>query len=114
MELFFLRHAEAVPRGTAGYRRDADRRLTEDGIRTMRRAARGIQRLKVEVDVILSSPYERARHTAHIAADERGGELKLPDHRASDGEAGALIAELKPYESVMLVGHEPYMSELIA
>src|ERR1041384_7971467 len=104
MELLFLRHAEAVPRGTAGYRRDADRPLTEDGIRTMRRAARGIARLKVEVDMILSSPYERARHTAQIAADELHWELKLTDHLASDGDAGALVAELKPYQSVMLVG----------
>jgi len=113
MELYFLRHAEAVPRGTPGYRLDRDRPLTREGIRTQRRVARGIRRLKLELDLILSSPYERARHTAQIAADELGVELKLTPHLAGNGDPRLLIAELKG-ESVMLVGHEPYMSELIA
>jgi phosphohistidine phosphatase len=114
-----LRHAEAVPRGTPGYRLDNDRPLTEDGVNTMRHAARGMRRLKLEFDLILSSPYVRARKTAEITADVLGVKKKLrfSDHLASEGDPRKLVAELNHDYSnrsnILLVGHEPYQSELI-
>jgi len=119
VDLYLLRHAEAVPRGTPGYRKDNNRPLTKDGVSTMRRAAKGMRRLKLEFDLILSSPYPRARTTAEIAADALGAgkKLKLSDHLASDGDPRKLVAELNrdcsSPGSILLVGHEPYLSELI-
>ncbi|HUK82909.1 MAG TPA: phosphohistidine phosphatase SixA [Verrucomicrobiae bacterium] len=119
MNLYVLRHAAAVPRGTRSYRRDSDRPLTKDGVNTMRRAARGMYRLKLDFDLILSSPYVRARQTAEITADVFAAkkQLKLSGHLASDGDPRKLVAELnRDYPtlgSILIVGHEPYLSELI-
>jgi len=85
----------------------------------MRRAAKGMRRLKLSFDLILSSPYLRARSTAEITADVLGArrKLKFSDHLASEGEPRKLVAELerdyKTRDSVLLVGHEPYLSEFI-
>jgi phosphohistidine phosphatase len=119
MDLCLLRHAEAVARGTPNYRKDNDRPLTKDGLSTMRRAAKGMRRLKLEFGLILSSPYPRARKTAKITADVLGAgkKLKPSEHLASDGDPRKLVAELNrdcsSPGSILLVGHEPYLSELI-
>jgi phosphohistidine phosphatase len=119
VNLYVLRHAEAVQRGTPGYRQDSNRPLTKDGVKTMRRVAKGMQQLKLDFDLILSSPYLRARKTAEITADVLSAKkkLKFSAHLASDGDPRKLVAELKSDYSdrmnIVLVGHEPYLSELI-
>jgi phosphohistidine phosphatase len=119
VNLYVLRHAEAVPRGTPGYRKDSDRPLIKDGVSTMRRAAKGMRRLKLDFDLILSSPYLRARTTAEITADVLGVKKKLAfsNYLACDGDLRKLVAELnRDYpsrNSILLVGHEPYLSDLI-
>jgi len=120
MNLYILRHAPAVPRGTRGYARDSDRPLTPDGAKKMRAIAKGMRTLKLSCDVILSSPYVRARHTAEIAAAALGmkKKLKFSAHLASNGSPENLIRELRAkyrsFDSVVLVGHEPYLSRLVA
>lgn len=118
MKLHVLRHAIAVERGTPGYEDDSTRPLTDDGIRKMRRAARGVERLKVDVDLILSSPYRRAVETAEIAAAALGARQRLEVLDALAAPIGAAdaigrIAERAAgAESVMIVGHEPQLSEI--
>jgi phosphohistidine phosphatase len=120
VKLYLLRHAEAVPRGTARFRRDCDRPLTKDGLRQIRRVARGLRRLHCEFDVILSSPYKRARHTAEITATilEQSDRLELTNtlvSHASPGEVIALINQAYANcERILLVGHEPHLSTLTA
>ncbi len=120
MNLYMLRHAIAVPRGTPGYRNDSQRPLTPDGIKKMQRIAKGIRALKLDLDLILSSPYLRARHTAEIAAKTLRAQktLKFSDHLVCEGSAAKLVAELasrwRGHDNVMLVGHEPYLSELVS
>jgi phosphohistidine phosphatase len=76
--------------------------------------------LELSFDLILSSPYLRARQTAEIVAKAFGAEkrMKLCDVLAPNGSAKDLVEEIhhrKPTpESVLLVGHEPYLSELIS
>ncbi len=118
MKLHVLRHAIAVERGTPGYDDDSTRPLTDDGIRKMRQAARGIERLKVDVDLILTSPYRRAVETAEIAAEalDARQRLEVLDALAAPiaaAEAVRRIAErASGAESVMIVGHEPGLSEI--
>ena len=59
MNVCFFRHGLAVEPGTAGVA-DDERALTEDGRRKTRSAARGLKRLKLGVDTILTSPLPRA------------------------------------------------------
>jgi phosphohistidine phosphatase len=117
MELFLLRHGIATQRT---FRDDSERPLTPEGIKKMRAIAKGMRRLGLEFDLILSSPYLRARQTAEIAAAELRAKkrLKLSEHLAATGKPSALISELsashRSCKSVLLVGHEPYLSQLIS
>lgn len=120
MKLYILRHAPAVPRGTPGYADDSRRPLTTAGIRKMKRAAAGLRALKMRPDLILSSPYPRARHTAEIAAAalKRTRKLKFSKSLVAEGDPQDVIHELQQKyatcRAVMLVGHEPYLSRLIS
>ena len=120
MDIFILRHGIAVEPGTPGYENDSDRPLIPKGERRLRSAAAAMEKFNLSFDLILSSPFVRARETAEIVA----GELKLKrrieffDGLVPGGNPKALIHtlnELKPApENVLLVGHEPYLSRLIS
>lgn len=120
MDLYILRHGIAVPHGAAGYDRDSDRPLTEKGAKKTRQIAHAMSTLGLRVDIILSSPFPRARQTAEIVAKEIGLEKNLEntDNLAVGGDPQALIDEVNAkyhsLEGVMLVGHEPSLSELIS
>src|SRR5262245_21183379 len=66
MRLLIIRHAIAVPRGTADIP-DDERPLTKRGRRRFRTAAAGLARVVKRPDFVLSSPLPRARETAEIA-----------------------------------------------
>ncbi len=120
MKLNFLRHAIAVDRGTAGYGKDSERPLTKEGEKKMRRIARGMQSIGLSFDLVLSSPFVRARRTAEIVAETFGIEekLTLTPHLETGGDPRRLVEEIasryKGLDTVLLVGHEPYLSELIS
>jgi phosphohistidine phosphatase len=120
VNIYLLRHGIAVDFGAPGFERDSERPLVPKGERRLRDATAAIKKMELSFDLILSSPFVRARQTAEIVA----GELKLKkriefsDDLVPGGNARALIHalnELKPaLENVLLVGHEPNLSRLIA
>jgi phosphohistidine phosphatase len=118
MDLYLLRHAIAVQRGLAHYPND-DRPLTEKGIQKMKKAAQGIAKLAGNFDIILSSPLVRAYDTARITAEavkyrkkiERCKQL-LPE--SSPGDFMPLLQEYREHKSVLVVGHEPNMSQIVS
>ena len=67
-ELYILRHGIAVEPGTPGIP-DDERPLTPKGEKRMREIARGLRRLDLKLDRIVTSPLPRARATAEIVAD---------------------------------------------
>ena len=120
MNIFILRHGIAVDRGTKGFQNDSERPLTAKGKRQLRKSAAAMKRMKLRFDLILSSPYERAKRTAEIVAEELKlkKRLKLSDALKSDSSPETMIsqiANLKPMpKNLLLVGHEPYLSHLIS
>jgi phosphohistidine phosphatase len=120
MELYILRHAIAGVRSGAFPGGDSQRPLTVDGIEKMRRGARGMRAMELSFDVILSSPYVRAKQTAEIVAAifELTSKLEFLSALAADGNPKSLVDELKrkygKRKSILLVGHEPYLSRLIS
>jgi phosphohistidine phosphatase len=120
MKIYFLRHGIAYEKEDWAPRDDRKRPLTDEGKKKVRRIAKGLRRLDPGLDVILTSPWERALKTAEITAKL----LKLKKHLeilpdlASDGDPEKVMERLaqheKDWESVMLVGHEPYLSRLVA
>ncbi len=120
MELFLLRHGLAVERGTPGFEDDATRPLTTKGEKQLRKTCAALRKMGLDFDLILSSPLIRAKQTAKIVAKELKlkKRLKYSDALKPGGDAKKLIAELnhlKPAsEKILLVGHEPDLSELIS
>lgn len=118
MNLYLLRHGAAAQRGAPGYIDDADRPLTDEGREKLRVVARAMKAMKLSFDRILSSPCQRARQTAEIVAERLrlASRIEFSDHLAPDGKIEALIQQLKGLrpkpENVLLVGHEPRLSEL--
>lgn len=114
MNLYLIRHAVAVEE----YEDDSQRPLTDKGRKKMRQIAKGARALGVEFDLILSSPYVRARETAEILADvfKMKKDVQFSDHLTPMGDPELLIAEMNEkyaVSSVALVGHEPFLTALI-
>ena len=120
MNLYILRHGLAVDRGTPGFKTDSDRPLTPKGKRQLQAIAGAMRNMDLDFDLILSSPFRRARQTAEIVARNLKQEKRLAfsDELTPDGNPKVLIRqlnELKPApETVLLVGHEPFLSQFAA
>jgi phosphohistidine phosphatase len=120
MDLYILRHGIAVEPGTPGYENDADRPLTPEGQRKLGQIADAMVALDLSFDRIISSPYLRARETAEIVAEALMADkkLELSDTLTPGGSFKRLVELLNRLEpspkSVLLVGHEPYLSGLIS
>ena len=68
MNLYLLRHGIATEPEMAGFKPDSERSLTAKGKNRLRTAARAIVELNLSFDLILSSPFRRAKQTAEIIA----------------------------------------------
>jgi phosphohistidine phosphatase len=118
MDVFVIRHAIAVEREPG--QDDAARELTSDGVRKFKRAVQGLRELDWRFDRILTSPWQRALSTAELLAPLTDGptistELLCDRPRP---ELFALIAETsgaqEAQHATAVVGHEPWLSELVA
>jgi phosphohistidine phosphatase len=120
MKLFLLRHGIAVERGASEFPQDADRPLTAEGRRKTRKAARVFSSLDLEFDLILSSPFVRARETAELVAKEMGlrKELKLIEELKPETDPHQLVSAIGRIHpapsSLLLVGHEPDLGRLVS
>jgi phosphohistidine phosphatase len=115
MDLWILRHAAAEDRSASG--RDADRPLTREGVERARRVGRGLKALNSEIELILTSPYLRARQTAEAAAKALGPASKLEESRALEPgrDPREILEELRAEDraSALLVGHQPHLGSLL-
>jgi phosphohistidine phosphatase len=120
MEIYILRHAIAEDLNQSVRGGDSQRRLTSEGAKKMHSIARGMKAASLSFDLILSSPYLRAKETAEIVAKllRPVGGLKLSPVLTPDGSPKDLIDLLKKTHSkrkrIVLVGHEPYLTRLIS
>jgi phosphohistidine phosphatase len=115
LQLYLVRHA--IAEESAEGMSDSDRRLTEDGIRRMLRAARGLRRIGVAPDRVVSSPLRRAAETAALLARvlAPGLEVEIEASLAPGCEPAELVRWLgsaRPGCSIALVGHQPGMGRL--
>src|SRR5258708_505831 len=118
MKLYLIRHAIAVDGGLPGTAEDGERPLSNKGRKKMRLIAKNLSAIGVEFDLILSSPFVRARDTAKILSDAFGAKNKvhLSDNLVPGGDVHQLIREINekyPGPSLALVGHEPLLTTLI-
>jgi len=114
--LYLVRHAVAHKRDPERWPDDGDRPLTPEGEDEFRGAARGLALVVPEVDVLLSSPYERAWRTAEILAEQAG--WPAPQNFPAlepDVPPEKVVLALETCageQSIALAGHRPCLHEL--
>jgi phosphohistidine phosphatase len=116
VELLIVRHASAGERDPQKWPDDRDRPVSPKGARRFRSIAHGLARLIPEVDAVWSSPLRRAWQTAEILQKEAGWPAPREFKALEPGNSVAKVTEILRRESsgrVVLVGHEPMLSQLI-
>lgn len=114
MLLHVIRHAIALDTAEMA---DEDRPLTDEGRGEFAAVVDGLGRIGTRFDLVLHSPLVRAVQTAEMLSPLLRSEPARGERRASAHLAKApsveLLAELRG-DSVAVIGHEPWVSELVA
>jgi phosphohistidine phosphatase len=116
MLIYVLRHAiadDAKPGES-----DSARALTSEGRKKLSAVLDRAGKAGVSPSIILTSPYVRARQTARMAAQafEREDSVIETSALVPSGSPELVWDEITEYRSeqqVMVVGHEPLLSELV-
>lgn len=114
MNLYILRHASAGVRRTNPLV-DRKRPLDKDGKRHCLQLAHVLNAMKVNFDLVVSSPLKRCMQTASFVGTETGYEQKILPSAALAPDATypqfqKLLQECATYEDVLLVGHNPNLT----
>lgn len=115
--LYLLRHAESNWDDPG--LRDFDRPLNARGREAATLVGRLIRQRRLPVDLIVSSPAERARQTAALVSESAGLPAEpVHDERIYEADASRLLEVVaqaaESADALMLVGHNPGMEELLA
>jgi phosphohistidine phosphatase len=118
MELYIVRHGDAVDRADPGMTSDEMRPLTEAGRSETTLMAGMLGKLGVKPELLLTSPLVRARQTAEIIAELLGPKrgATVSDELAPGGSLAGVLNNLlstgRPAQ-VVLTGHMPSVGELV-
>jgi phosphohistidine phosphatase len=117
MIIYFLRHASAGER-VGNPKKDEKRALDQTGVEQCGYVGRALTAMDVQVDVVISSPLKRAAQTASLVGNEMGyeGKLQLEDGlrpQATFADFRRLIDKYTKREAIMVVGHNPNLSEFL-
>ena len=114
VQLWILRHGEAVPHDSRPS--DDDRELTPRGERQAEAAGVALARLGVELAACYTSPKVRGRDTARLCCRSLGVEPGTVDALRGGFDTNDLRELLLAHhgdDEVLIVGHEPDLSQLI-
>jgi phosphohistidine phosphatase len=119
MELYLIRHAEAVAVGQNGVADDEERPLSENGRAQCRALAEALQRQNVKLDKIVTSPLLRAKQTAEALIEQLPSpapELFECNALRPDGKRKKLNRFLHSLDAgaIAVVGHNPDLSTYAA
>jgi phosphohistidine phosphatase len=117
MIIYFLRHASAGE-PVSNPKKDEKRALDETGVEQCGYVGRALSAMDVQVEIILSSPLKRAAQTGSLVGNEMGHEGKLQFDEglrptASFQDFRKMLDKYARHESIMLVGHNPSLSEFL-
>jgi phosphohistidine phosphatase len=117
MIVYFVRHASAGQHNLSPSK-DEKRPLDREGVQQAHQVGRLLAAMDLDVDVVISSPLTRALQTASAVAGEIGYEQKIESDAALRPDATfdsfrQLIAKYSQKAAIMVVGHNPSMSEFL-
>lgn len=118
MVIYFLRHGNAGQKHFSNPAKDEKRPIDKLGEEQSHDVGRALAAIGVTANVIVSSPLTRAMQTAAIVSQELGHEEKLVVDDALRPEATfeqfkALLNRHKDKAAIMVVGHDPSMTEFV-
>jgi phosphohistidine phosphatase len=117
MNLYLMRHANAgLSKGNPVL--DAKRGLIKEGKEQCMLMAGMLSALKVQVDVIVSSPLKRCLQTAQFVGTELGYDAKVEISQALGPDADyadfqEMLAKYADREGVLAVGHNPNLFKFL-
>jgi len=113
--LFLVRHAEAVQAGVD--LPDSRRFLTKAGIKSTKNLALRLKKLFTQPEIIVCGPSVRTMQTAKLLHKCFPGSRLLRDKSMGlFSDAGSVVTMIKKHMgtgSIMLIGHEPQLSDLM-
>lgn len=112
MDLYVVRHAIAEERRADLL--DPDRALTKRGRARFARGVRGLEQLGIRFERVLTSPWARAAETAALLSPIAGTAPILEEGLCRDPDEDLLLSIASAPVSTAVVGHEPWLSELVA
>lgn len=118
MEIYIIRHGDAIDQADPLVTSDAMRWLTGTGRDEVAVSARLLAKLAVVPDLVLTSPMVRARQTAEIVTDIIGpasGPV-MSDHLVYGGSLAGVLGDVLRHgrpERVVLAGHMPSVGALV-
>jgi phosphohistidine phosphatase len=114
--ILLLRHAKALPvaRGLI----DFERGLTEQGSDDAKLVGEYLQSRQVQIDLVISSPANRAKQTAGLVVWSAGLNVDvIYDRRIYEADPQMLLDIISEVDihrnSVLLVGHNPSMEDFL-
>jgi len=115
MDLYIIRHGKAG-KSMADPTNDARRGLTDKGRAEIKLIARWMRKRGVTFNLIATSPFDRARETAEIVAAQfpTTPPVEIWESLAIPGDIQELQKSLSANQtlsSVLIVGHEPMLSQ---
>jgi len=118
MNLFIVRHAEALPVGGI-VTRHADRHLSPRGEEDAELMGRALTYLDPSVEIVVTSPIVRAIETGEIIGKKISDHpiMHVSEHLAPGVSNNALFRELLALSvgsNIVAVGHQPDMSNFIS
>ena len=116
MELFILRHGETSKRLSRSG--GLDRPLTYTGTSEIKSIANSIKKLRIKIDLIVTSPIFSCKQTSEIINDLFNKRIPLIICNDLKPEGNLVdfynkILKYKNTSSILIVGHEPYLSSMI-
>lgn len=115
MELFILRHGEAGQRSPSS---DKIRPLTSAGKAEIFEIAKALKTIGLKFDLVVTSPLKRAYDTAMIVSDvfNIGSKVQVWNELAPEGKRSEVyrkISTIREEYSVLIVGHQPLLGEMV-
>jgi phosphohistidine phosphatase len=112
VDIYIIRHADALPLGANGIQCDEDRPLSEAGCKQATVLGKALKKHGISLDLIVTSPLVRSVQTAaHLRKEFQLSEQQVEtrDELAPDGRAKKLARYLNGLSAntVALVGHQP-------
>jgi phosphohistidine phosphatase len=117
VQIYIVRHGEAIDHHDPSVTSDAMRPLTERGHHDVETMGRLLARLGVQPDLILSSPLVRARQTAEIFAETLtpDSQPQISDELGPGGSPAGLLHDIirrRGVQCALVAGHMPGVGRL--